>query len=69
MSIAIGMSERFYKAKSRYNSFCISALMMRIVHQCKSANLVDLKTGSELPGMTTWQWSTKNSDFISKIVS
>ena len=59
MAIGIGMSKRFYKAKSRYNSLYISALMIRIVHQYKSANLVYLKTGSELSGMTTRLWSTE----------
>ncbi len=49
MAIGIGMSKRFYKAKSRYKSPFISDLMIRIVHHCKSANLVDLKTGSKVP--------------------
>ena len=49
MTIELGMSERFYKAKSRYKSPFISDLMIRIVHHCKSANLVDLKTGSKVP--------------------
>ena len=53
MTIGVGMSKRFYKAKSRYNKLYISSLMIEIVRQFMSTELVDWRIGSELSKKTT----------------
>ena len=56
--LGVGLSNRSYKARSRYNALHISNLMIDVVHRVVDAGLVAIWKGSEGAGKTSRIWAT-----------
>ena len=57
-SLGVGLSNRSYKSRSRYNALHISNLMIEVVHRFVEAGLAGIWKGSEGAGKTSRIWAT-----------
>ena len=57
-SLGVGLSNRSYKARSRYNAIHISNLMIDVVHRFVDAGLAAIWKGNERAGKTSRIWAT-----------
>ncbi len=57
-SLGVGLSNRSYKSRSRYNALHISNLMIEVVHRFVEVGLAGIWKGSEGAGKTSRIWAT-----------